>query len=307
MNLLVLGSSGYIGSNILNGLKANHDVYTLYRNKQLEGYDLFEFFNSEEKLVFSGSLEELLNAPLNLTLDGVVNAAGSINKLDDLSGIEENISANIIFTSLTSLLAIKLKVKFYIFLTTYSSNVQAKAYTPQTFYAATKKSAENLLEYFSYSHYFRTYILEIFDVYGPNQPHLKFFNQLLDAVLQKKPFEMTPGNQEINFIYIDDLVNAVQNLVDREERGVLDSTKSYNYSVYGNEVFQLKNVPRIVQEILVYGDKLDVRISKEYRRNEIMVFNPRFKRIPNWLPSTSLRQGIKKILESQTLNGTTNA
>ena len=84
-----------------------------------------------------------------------------------------------------------------------------------SFYAATKKSTENMAH--SYAHLFDLPItmFRFFTVYGPwGRPDMALF-KFTKAILQGNPIDVyNNGNMSRDFTYIDDLVNGVHMLID---------------------------------------------------------------------------------------------
>jgi len=90
-----------------------------------------------------------------------------------------------------------------------------KADHQMSFYAATKKSTENIAH--SYAHLFGLSItmFRFFTVYGPwGRPDMALF-KFTDAILNGKPIDVyNNGQMSRDFTYIDDLVNGIRLLID---------------------------------------------------------------------------------------------
>jgi UDP-glucuronate 4-epimerase len=90
---------------------------------------------------------------------------------------------------------------------------------PLTFYAATKKAAEDMAH--AYAHLWKTptTALRFFTVYGPwGRPDMALF-KFVEAMLADEPIEIYgDGSALRDFTYIDDLVEAVVRLIDRPPR-----------------------------------------------------------------------------------------
>ena len=90
-----------------------------------------------------------------------------------------------------------------------------KADHQMSFYAATKKSTENMAH--SYAHLFNLPItmFRFFTVYGPwGRPDMALF-KFTKAILNGEPIDVyNYGNMSRDFTYIDDLVNGMRLLID---------------------------------------------------------------------------------------------
>ena len=90
-----------------------------------------------------------------------------------------------------------------------------KADQQMSFYAATKKSTENIAH--SYSHLFDLPVtmFRFFTVYGPwGRPDMALF-KFTNAILKGEPIDVyNYGDMSRDFTYIDDLVNGMRLLMD---------------------------------------------------------------------------------------------
>lgn len=96
-----------------------------------------------------------------------------------------------------------------------------------SFYAATKKSTENMAH--SYSHLFDLPItmFRFFTVYGPwGRPDMALF-KFTKSILAGKPIDVyNNGDMKRDFTYIDDLVRAIRLLIDASPESVSGQDKS---------------------------------------------------------------------------------
>ena len=136
--------------------------------------------------------------------------------------------------------------------------------------------------------------LVLSDTYGPNDTRKKFLNLVLDALKsQDLNFKMSLGEQEICYIYIEDVVNAYLKSRDLISSQGIKELKTY--SVFGNEILTLNNLVELLEKI--FNKKLSTEKGYyPYRLREIMKFNyAHIERLPNWEPKISLKEGVKRI------------
>ncbi|MDO6512036.1 GDP-mannose 4,6-dehydratase, partial [Celeribacter halophilus] len=106
-----------------------------------------------------------------------------------------------------------------------------KADHQMSFYAATKKSTENMAH--SYAHLFDLPItmFRFFTVYGPwGRPDMALF-KFTKAILEDKPIDVyNYGDMKRDFTYVEDLVHAIRLLIDavpvRPENGEVEEGDS---------------------------------------------------------------------------------
>lgn len=103
---------------------------------------------------------------------------------------------------------------------------------------------------------------------------------------------MSLGEQEICFINVDDAVDAI--LYSLETEVVWADPDNNIYTVHGDDVFILRDVPKIVADVLEV-EMPEVRHVLPYRPREIMRFQPPYPRVPAWKPKISFREGVAAI------------
>ena len=84
-----------------------------------------------------------------------------------------------------------------------------------SFYAATKKSTENMCHSYSHLHNIPTTVFRFFTVYGPwGRPDMALF-KFTKAILDGHPIDVyNHGKMKRDFTYIDDLINVIRALID---------------------------------------------------------------------------------------------
>lgn len=80
---------------------------------------------------------------------------------------------------------------------------------PNSAYGASKLAVTDLLRALSRSNGFPSVILRPTIVYGPGQDSSMFLPALVRALVENKNFDMSLGEQTRDFVYIDDLVEAI--------------------------------------------------------------------------------------------------
>jgi nucleoside-diphosphate-sugar epimerase len=297
MSVLIVGSKGYIGNLLFVHLRSkDKKVYGLSRvYNSGEVYLLSEFIGDSESIIWSGGLEFLEGALERLKLTTIINLAGSTRKDLDFETITQLCRSNIEFNAKLAFFAVKLSIQNYIFVSTYSTSINGENYYPQTFYAATKKAAEDTLIYFSQTSQLKTTILTLYDVYGPNHPHKKIVDIILNSLLHGTKLELSPGSQEINLIHIADVLDALELVICEHELITKDNLNFYTLA--GNQIYRVKDLPevfsRIVNKNWVSGQ---ISYNLPVRRNEILRFKPIHPRIPNWEPKITIEEGLKTLV-----------
>ncbi|OFW80875.1 MAG: hypothetical protein A3D15_03300 [Alphaproteobacteria bacterium RIFCSPHIGHO2_02_FULL_40_34] len=174
-----------------------------------------------------------------------------------------------------------------------------KKYEPIALYAATKKSFENIIEYYAISSGIKAITLKLYDVYGYGDHRKKFINSLFSAENGAK-YDLTEGRQLFYMVFIDDVVDgyltAAQLVSNRESD--LDGYHKV-YALRGKEKYSLRQIVAMIFEISKKSFSANWG-GKPYYPLQIM--RPYSEKIlPGWTSKTSLRDGIKIIIKNNSL------
>lgn len=289
MRFLLTGATGYVGLRLSRTLiSMGHSVAALTRHaSSLEA--------SVQAFGYTGRLDEIDSAVSSWKPDAIVHVAADVSKSAGTDSVESLLAANVVLPTQLICVANKYSVKKFVNISTFSTSLNGKDYNPQTLYAATKKACEDLLLYYHLSEDVAVCTLCFYDVYGPNQSHARFLNSAIECLSKGQVFEMTEGEQDICFLYVDDAVDSIVFAVKNDQ--LFDKSLPQIYTVCGPEVFQLRDVPRRIATVAAIPDP-NVIFSKPYRRNEIMRFAPPHPKLPEWKPKFSFSDGIKEIISS---------
>ena len=81
-------------------------------------------------------------------------------------------------------------------------------YNPVCLYAATKQAFDAILRFYVDNNALKAITLKLFDTYGPGDPRPKLVNLFQRAAASGAALAMSPGEQLIDLVYIDDAVDA---------------------------------------------------------------------------------------------------
>ena len=202
MNILVTGSNGFIGRNLIRYLRLNtsHNVY--------------EFSRSHTFL----ELERLL-----LTIDKVFHFAGSNNYKNNNDLKKENI---LLTKRLCEILKKNPNTDLY-----YASSIQAKL---NNLYGKSKKQAENICTELERVYKNRVYILRLPGIFGSGcKPN---YNSVVATfcynIANQYPLKIIDPYKEIELIFIDDLCKQLNNLISINNFGqLIDLNNKYKISI----------------------------------------------------------------------------
>jgi nucleoside-diphosphate-sugar epimerase len=168
-------------------------------------------------------------------------------------------------------------------------------YSPVCLYAATKQAAEDILDYYTQATPLRVVTLKIFDSFGPDDPRPKLFFALRKAALAGTPLDFSPGDQRMNLVYVDDLMEAFcvagRRLLSGEASG------HERFGLASRQTVSLKELIGLVAKAA--GRAIPINWgARPYRPREIMEPWTKYERLPGWEAKVSLEEGIKRIVET---------
>jgi nucleoside-diphosphate-sugar epimerase len=165
-------------------------------------------------------------------------------------------------------------------------------YLPVNLYAATKQAFEDILQYYVEAKNIRAITLKLFDTYGPNDPRPKLFHLLEKIATEGTSLAMSPGEQMIDLVYIDDVVQAF--IVAAKHLLAGDVHKHERYGVSSGSPMPLKALVESYGRII--GKQLPIEWGgRPYREREVMATWENYKMLPGWFSTVSLEAGIRKI------------
>ena len=170
---------------------------------------------------------------------------------------------------------------------------QNRNFKPLNFYAATKHANDTFLKYFSLKNNITTISLKIFDTFGKNDNRKKILNLLLKSYRSNKVLKITPGNQYLDFVHIQDVVELILSICKDIDNKKL---KGFNYyTVSSKKPIKLRKLINKINTEL--NGKLYENLAKKYRSSEAMKKIDKVKNYPGWKPKVNLVKEILKIFK----------
>lgn len=279
MKILIAGASGYLGSKLVHFLSRDHDVIALLRSASCSD----KLLGSDAKLVRYDNYQTLGHIFKNNKPDIVINTSALYGRKGEQCS--DLVEANIIFPM--KLLELSNKYKCTAFIQTGTSlpdNISPYSLTKNTFIKLVKTVSHNLKSFIN---------IELEHFYGPDDDNSKFSSYIIDSCLNNKILELTSGEQRRDFIYIDDVVQAYNVLVDN-----INSLGGYETIPLGSGYaptirFFVETIHKCLDStsILKFG-------SIPMRQNEVMFSCADITKLRNlgWSPKFELVDGINDLI-----------
>ncbi len=291
--VLVTGATGYIGSQLAKRLcREGCTVHVLTRRPSIVKVHLE--IPDKQIHVYDGSLN-CVSACLLASKPSVVFHLASLfiaehqkNQVDDL------ISSNILFGTQLIDACAEANVKNFINTGTSWQHYRGNGYDPVCLYAATKQAFEDILDFYADSYLMRIVTLKLFDVYGPNDPRPKLVNFLLKALTTGERLEMSPGEQSLDLVHIEDVTNAYIRCATELEK-ITGLGSHSRYAISSGGCVSVKSLAARV-EILSKRSLNASFGSRPYRHREVMSPWRDFNRCDWWKPEIDLDEGLRGLL-----------
>ncbi|MEO8400895.1 MAG: NAD-dependent epimerase/dehydratase family protein [Gammaproteobacteria bacterium] len=292
--VLITGATGYIGRNLARYFHlAGFEVHAVMRASSDSAF----FSNQNIPIrthLYDGTFRSLSSLLDTKNIQTVIHLA-SITSYDTTDeNIDTMLNANLQLGTYLLEIMRKLGCRRFINTGTYWQHFSTENYNPVCLYAATKQAFESIFEYYVQAHNFRVITLKLFDVYGPNDPRKKIFQLLDDAARYSKPLNMTEGQQLLDLVYIDDVINAYSLAKQMLDNSQNDTEGFHNrYHVSTEQLRPLKEWVELYLKISQQRVEINWG-ALPYRKRQVMT--PYIGKIlPQWKPEVCPEEGLNRL------------
>lgn len=304
LNILLTGASGFIGNAFLKELNqyrniSKHEIQIFYIRRPNQKRNIL---NAKPIDINSNSIESFKVALSSYSFDYIFNFASyGVNRSEN--NILESIDGNITFL-VNLLLGINSKPSLFVNIGScaeygiveYGKKVNESSITkPESLYATSKLSAY----YYGLSVAKQKDIpfihLRLFGVYGEGENKKRLLPYVTNNLLKRIKSNLTSGNQIRDWIYIDDVIDA---LIYFLEADLSEIQKFSIYNICSGKGHSVKKMLKtLCNELNASDDLLEWNKITRIDEPKWLVGDPsRFKSISGWEPKISLEQGIKNFV-----------
>ena len=291
--ILVTGGKGYLGSFLVKKLEEEEaEVFTVSRTSNS---------NANHFSTDITDFKSLKNTIEKIKPQIIYHLAATLNRDRDFAKHDEIMNIN--YNGTLNLLKALQNIDYENFIFASSSEIYGKNETPfhegqspnpVSPYSLSKTNAEFMIKIFSELHQKNFTILRIFNFYGEQMPEAFFIPQMINTLLKNETFNMTKGEQFRDFLYIDDVIEAMVLAYTNE------NSRNQLLNVCSGESISLKALVTSFSKIINGQGSINFG-ALPYRENEIWNMvgsNIKLNKILNFTPKFSLEEGIKRVISN---------
>ena len=289
MNILITGSSGYIGTNLIRSLTINQEHNIFGVSKRTNGINSH---NYKEIITDLSSADFIKKIPVNIQFDSVIHLAQSSFYRNFPEKSQDIFDVNTASTMKLLEWARRKGVKKFIFSSTgnvydpsHKMLVETDKCSSSSFYSASKILSEVLVK--EYAAYLECYILRIFGVYGPGQNKMIISN-LMDKIIKKEEITLTNNlGMVYTPLFISDCIEMIEAMLKKSGKNII-----YNFA--GNESVNLNIITKIMSKALNKETKIKITDGTTTYLNGD---NQQFINDYNFKPKYNLKKGILETIK----------
>ncbi len=289
---LLTGATGFVGGHLAQALLRDGWTLHLVVRQGSDTGSVREIAGSATLHRHDGSTASLVRIVSESRPDVVFHLASLFVVQHAPADVEPLVRSNVLFP--TQLLDAMAAAGIHRLVNTGTTwqHYNDRDYSPVNLYAATKQALDAILQYYVEATPLKAITLKLTDTYGPRDTRKKLFSVLRAAARERRPLAMSPGDQLIDLVYIDDAVKA---FLVAGERLLSDAVTGHEtYAVSSGRPVRLRDL--VERYTRVTGIALQVEWGiRPYRPREMMIPWRGGAPLPGWNPSTSLEEGLRNM------------
>jgi UDP-glucose 4-epimerase len=285
--VLVTGASGFIGSHLCRRLLTlGAELHAVSRATQTHN-DAGQWWQAD--LADSARVNEVV---ATIKPELIYHLASHVVGSRDLTAVLPTLQANLVSTVNLMTAAVGVGCPRVV-LAGSLEEPQGNNATPSSPYAAAKWAASGYARMFHSLYAMQTIGLRIAMVYGPNQPDAsKLIPYIIRSLLRGEAPQLGSGRREVDWIYVEDVVDAMIASADSQHDGCLSVEIGSGSSASIGEIAErlCRLIDPSVRPIL--GAIADRPCDRSWRA-DITLAQEKL----GWQPSTQLDDGLRKTVD----------
>jgi nucleoside-diphosphate-sugar epimerase len=288
--ILIVGGTGFIGFHLAKKCLKKHFIVTSLSSRKPKKKRFLKKVNYIECDI---SNKNNLKRNIKGNFDYVVNLGGYVNHNEKVKTFNshykgcKNLADFFKKKNIISFIQIGSSVEYGSIKSPQSETQNCSIKKLKSTYGKAKFLATKYLLGLFEKERFPVTILRLYLVYGPNQDPNRLISSVINSCLLKKKFPCSNGNQYRDFLYVDDLINAITSCFG-------------NSNSIGKIINMGQGKPKKVKDIIKsISSKVGTGVPEygkiKFRKDEIKTLYPDIKlakKILKWKSKISLKKGI---------------
>lgn len=290
--ILILGGTGFIGFHLAKkALSKGFEVTSLSKNYPQKK----RYLKNIKYIIADISNKNAIKKKIKDNYQYVVNLAGYVDHLNKVKTYNshylgsKNISNFLLDKNIKKFIQVGSSMEYGHVRSPQKENIKCK---PLSIYGKSKLlSTRHFLKLYKKKK-FPVTIIRLYQIYGPNQDLNRFIPIIINSCKSNKNFYCSHGRQYRDFLYIDDLIDAIF-LILRNQKA---NGEIFNIGS-GNKI-RIRNIIKKIQSYYKLGKPQFGKIK--LRKEEQLKIYPdikKAKKVLNWRPKVHFSKGLLRTIK----------
>ena len=288
MKILIIGSEGFVGKNLVKGLSKKHDIYTSdqldssthenYSKCDITNYDSVDKVVRNVDTVIHLAAHSLVSSLDGSITNGRVNIMGLLNLLESC---RKNSISKVVFTSASSLIGEP--KSFHV--------NEHHVPTPKTAYGITKLTSEHYLRLYHELYDIDYTVFRFFNIYGPFQKN-GLIPSIINKIKNNEPITIFgKGDQIRDYVYIEDIIPFF------EQSSSSEIGKNMVLNMGTGNGTTILEIVKNLSEILQIEPKIEYQPSRQGEIGNFVADTSLLYETFGTIPTTDVKIGLQKTID----------
>lgn len=297
MNILITGATGFIGQRIVQRIvETAKDIRILTINRDAGKAEKLLPYQECRHI----SVEKMQDEIIAFQPDICLHLATLSTSRNDSEIIAPIIESNITF-GVRLLDILKGSDSLRLFVNTgsfaeYRNGVKT-GFKDAYLYTATKSAFRHFVDYYADLIGYKYITAVPYSVYGGNDTAKKLMDYMIESINAEKPVKMSPGEQVLDFVHVDDIVEFFISVTDNLDK-IKDIPQGETFHLGTGTGTQVRQLASIISKSV--GKPLNIEWGGlDYRPLDVMyaVAPTSNNEYIGWKAKISLQQGIDELIK----------
>ena len=266
-NIIITGSSGFIGSELFKKLNEKKIACIGLTRKKIKGLKQVSSYSR-----FKNNQNDVL---VHLAQNRNSKVKNKYHEVEDYKKLIKNRWRHIIYIS---------SINVYGIQSTKYHKPTEKVFSSNN-YTKTKIACEELTRKEGGT------ILRFSNLYGHNMDQNTIIGTLIEQINNDGPIVLNETKSVRDFLWIDDAIESILLAIKYKPDATLNVGTGKGTSI--------KELIKLVLQLINTNKRDIIEKNKDYKKNSILIDISQTKRIIKWKPKISLKKGLSKILKNR--------